>query len=191
MRPFSLIAAAIFLLMALVHLYRIAVGFPIVIGATDVGQAASWVGLAVAAVMAIGLYRESVRGKQQHHLMLVADFDPANPARIIVAPKTDLPKDSKDHQFNFKLRDKTNKNVKFAALTAADDCSTCPPDTTKPNTQIHDVKINNTPGQSSAEFTDKNDNTTPMDVSYQWEFTCDAGATVEPFDPIIANGGKS
>ena len=40
-KPFTLIAAAIFMLMAVVHAYRLAVGFPIVIGGQPVGQAIS------------------------------------------------------------------------------------------------------------------------------------------------------
>jgi hypothetical protein len=30
-----------------------------------------------------------------------------------------------------------------------------------------------------------------MNVTYAWNFTCDAGATVLQFDPIITNGGKT
>ena len=37
MKPFTTIAAAIFLLMALVHLYRVAVGFPITVGSVEIG----------------------------------------------------------------------------------------------------------------------------------------------------------
>ncbi len=190
MKPFSIIAATIFLLMALAHLYRIAVGFPIMIGATGIGQAVSWAGLIVASVMAVGLFREGLRGNPPHHITLIADFDPADPNQIIVASKTRLPKGSKEQEFKFRLDDRTGKNVRFASLTAADDCSTCPPDTTNPNTQIDDVTIHNTPGQSRAEFRDRNDNKPEMDVSYQWEFTCDPPFTVQPFDPIIANGGR-
>jgi hypothetical protein len=61
MKPFTMVAGAIFLLMALVHLYRIAVGFPIVIGGTSVGQEVSWVALAVTLVLAVGLFREARR----------------------------------------------------------------------------------------------------------------------------------
>jgi len=190
MKPFSLIAAGIFLLMALAHLYRIAVGFPVTIGATDIGPAVSWAGLAVASIMAVGLFREASRGNPPHHITLVADLDQANPNRIIVSAKTHLPPRSGEHEFRFKLDDNTGKSVRFAALTSADNCSTCPPVTTGPNTQIHDIQIHNTPGQPRAEFKDRNDNPRPMDVSYQWEFDCDTGFTVEPFDPIISNGGR-
>jgi hypothetical protein len=192
MKPFSIIAAIIFLLMALAHLYRIAVGFPIMIGGTDIGQGVSWAGLVVASVMAVGLFREgmTMRGKP-HHITLVAELDPADSKKIIVRPKTFLPKGDGEHQFHFKIDDQTEKNVRFGRLTAADDCSTCPPDPTKRSTQIYDV---DPPGGRTAKFRNRNNNEPPqpqpMDVSYQWEFTCDSGATVEPFDPIISNGGK-
>jgi hypothetical protein len=189
MKPFSLVAAAIFLLIALVHLYRVAVGFPVMVGATSIGQEVSWAGLVVASVLSVGLFREAVRGNPPHHITLVAEVDQANPNRINVSAKTHLPPRSGEHEFRFKLDDNTSKNVRFAALTSAD-CSTCPPVTTNPNTQIHDVQIHNTPGQTHAEFKNRNDNPRPIDVSYQWEFTCDAPATVNPFDPIISNGGR-
>jgi hypothetical protein len=193
MKPFSIIAAAIFLLIALVHLYRIAVGFPIMIGATGIGQAVSWAGLIVASVMAVGLFREGLRGNP-HDIILTAEFDTANPNLIIVRPKTLLRPGNRGH-FKFELDDQTGKNVSFGTLTSADDCSTCPPDTTKPNTQIYDVRRDNNPSAGkprTAEFKNRNNNTRPrpMDVSYQWEFTCDPGPTVRPFDPIIANGGR-
>ena len=192
MKPFSLVAAAIFTLMALAHLYRLAVGFPITIGATDIGPAVSWAGLVVASVIAVGLFREGLRGNDPHRFKLIADFDtdPAKPNNILVTSKVELKSKSKEHTFKFKLDDNTGKNVRFAALTSADNCSTCPPVTTGPNTQIHDIQIHNTPGQPRAEFKDRNDNPRPMDVSYQWEFDCDSGFTVEPFDPIISNGGR-
>jgi hypothetical protein len=49
MKPFTTIAAAIFLLMALVHAYRLITEFPIVIGGALVGQAISWVALVITA----------------------------------------------------------------------------------------------------------------------------------------------
>lgn len=46
-----------------------------------------------------------------------------------------------------------------------------------------------------ASFRDKNDNEAEkgtLIVGYQWNFTCtDKTKKVLPFDPIIANGGKS
>ena len=61
MKPFTLIAAVIFVLMAAVHLYRLAVGFPVTIAGTAVGQDVSWLALAVTAVLAAGLFREALR----------------------------------------------------------------------------------------------------------------------------------
>ena len=60
-KPFTLIAAAIFMLMAVVHAYRLAVGFAIVIGGQPVGQAISWVALIVTAGLSLMLFREARR----------------------------------------------------------------------------------------------------------------------------------
>lgn len=59
MKPFTTIAAAIFAIMALVHVYRIAVGFPIIVAGTGIGQSVSWVALVVTAVLSFGLFREA------------------------------------------------------------------------------------------------------------------------------------
>ena len=61
MKPFTTIAAAIFVLMAVVHAFRIFVGFPVTIGTTVLGPEVSWAGLVIAAVMAVGLIREAGR----------------------------------------------------------------------------------------------------------------------------------
>jgi hypothetical protein len=61
MKPFTTIAAAIFAIMALVHVYRIAVGFPINVAGTEVGQGISWIALIVTAVLAYGLLKEARR----------------------------------------------------------------------------------------------------------------------------------
>ena len=61
MKPFTTIAAAIFLLMAVIHAYRLATEFPIVIGGVVVGQAVSWIALVATAILAIGLFREAPR----------------------------------------------------------------------------------------------------------------------------------
>ena len=61
MKPFTMVAAAVFLLMALIHLYRIAVGLPITIGGTSVGQEVSWVALVATLFLAVGLFREARR----------------------------------------------------------------------------------------------------------------------------------
>lgn len=61
MKPFTAIAALIFGIMALIHAYRIAVGFPINVASTEIGQGVSWVALIVTAVLAYGLFREARR----------------------------------------------------------------------------------------------------------------------------------
>ena len=61
MKPFTTIAAAIFVLMAVVHAFRIFVGFPVTIGTKVLGPEVSWAGLVIAAVMAVGLIREAGR----------------------------------------------------------------------------------------------------------------------------------
>lgn len=60
-RPFTLIAAIIFALMALVHAYRLAVGFPITVGDTGISQGVSWIAIIVTAGLSYGLFRESRR----------------------------------------------------------------------------------------------------------------------------------
>ena len=61
MKPFTTIAAAIFLLIGLAHLYRVVVGFPVTIGSTSIGQEVSWIALVVTLALAIGLFREARR----------------------------------------------------------------------------------------------------------------------------------
>ena len=58
-RPFTLIAAAIFGLMAVVHAYRLVTHFQIIAGSHTLPQWLSIVGIAVAGILAVGLYRES------------------------------------------------------------------------------------------------------------------------------------
>jgi hypothetical protein len=58
-RPFTLIAAILFTVAALVHLYRLVKHFPIDIGHHSLSETVSIVALVIAAIMAIGLYRES------------------------------------------------------------------------------------------------------------------------------------
>ena len=60
-RPFTFVAAIIFLCMALVHLYRLAVGFDVTIGGTPVSMAVSWVALLVTALLSVMLFREAGR----------------------------------------------------------------------------------------------------------------------------------
>ena len=52
-KPFTVIAAIIFLLMALLHAYRIA--------SHTIAQGLSWIALLVAAALSFGLFREERR----------------------------------------------------------------------------------------------------------------------------------
>lgn len=58
-RPFTLAAAAIFALMMLVHLYRLVTDFQIVLGSHSIPMSVSWIAIAVTALFAVMLYRES------------------------------------------------------------------------------------------------------------------------------------
>ena len=60
-RPFTMLAAAIFLLMALVHLYRIVVGFDVSVAGTDISQSISWIALLFTGLLAAMLFREARR----------------------------------------------------------------------------------------------------------------------------------
>ncbi|MEO8547525.1 MAG: hypothetical protein ABI422_04070 [Sphingomicrobium sp.] len=60
-RPFTLLAAAIFALMALVHLYRIVTHFQIILGSHEAPMAASWLAIIITGLLAVMLYRESQR----------------------------------------------------------------------------------------------------------------------------------
>ena len=60
-KPFTMFAAAIFLVMALVHAYRLITHFQIVIGSYTISMAVSWVALAITLVMAWMLFREARR----------------------------------------------------------------------------------------------------------------------------------
>jgi hypothetical protein len=60
-RPFTMIAAVLFAIAALVHLFRLFSHFQVVLGSHEISQTASIVAIVVAAIMAIGLYREGRR----------------------------------------------------------------------------------------------------------------------------------
>ena len=60
-RPFTLIAAAIFAIMALGHLYRIATDFQIVVGSHSLPMSVSYLALVVTGILAVMLFRESQR----------------------------------------------------------------------------------------------------------------------------------
>jgi hypothetical protein len=56
-----LVAAAIFLLIAGLNLYRLLVGFPITIAGYTVGATASFFAMCIAAALSLMLYREAGR----------------------------------------------------------------------------------------------------------------------------------
>ena len=58
-KPFTLIAAAIFAIMAVGHIYRIATDFQIVVGSHSLPMSVSYFALIVTGVLAVMLYRES------------------------------------------------------------------------------------------------------------------------------------
>ena len=60
-RPFTLIAAIIFGLMALAHAYRIVTHFQVIVGTHEIAQGVSWVAVIVTAVLSFGLFREAMR----------------------------------------------------------------------------------------------------------------------------------
>ncbi|HET9459588.1 MAG TPA: hypothetical protein VFO51_06375 [Sphingomicrobium sp.] len=60
-KPFTLVAAILFLLMALAHLLRLVLDFQLVVGTHPLPTYASIAGLLIAAVMSWGLFREARR----------------------------------------------------------------------------------------------------------------------------------
>lgn len=60
-RPFTLIAALIFALMALAHAYRVLTHFQVVIGRHHIPESASIGAIVLCGALAIGLFRESRR----------------------------------------------------------------------------------------------------------------------------------
>jgi high-affinity Fe2+/Pb2+ permease len=60
-KPFTMIGAIIFLIVALAHAYRIYAGWSVVVGGHEIPVMASWAGAAVSALLAYGLFTESRR----------------------------------------------------------------------------------------------------------------------------------
>lgn len=60
-KPFTVIAAIIFLLMALLHAYRIATHFQVVVGSHTIAQGVSWIAVIVLVALSYGLLREARR----------------------------------------------------------------------------------------------------------------------------------
>jgi len=61
MRPFTSIAAIIFAVMALLHVYRLITNFQVVIGSHEIPLSVSYAAILVTGVLAWGLFRESRR----------------------------------------------------------------------------------------------------------------------------------
>jgi Na+-driven multidrug efflux pump len=60
-RPFTTIAAIIFAIMALLHIYRLLTHFQVVLGSHVIPQSASYAAILVTGALAVGLFRESRR----------------------------------------------------------------------------------------------------------------------------------
>jgi len=61
MKPFTTIAAVIFGFAALLHVYRIATHFQVILGSHVIPQSVSWVGAILLAGLSYGLLREARR----------------------------------------------------------------------------------------------------------------------------------
>jgi len=60
-KPFTTIAALIFLIIAVAHAYRLATGFEVKIGSTAVPMSVSWIGIAIGALFGAMLLVEARR----------------------------------------------------------------------------------------------------------------------------------
>ena len=60
-KPFTLIAAVLFALMAALHVYRIATHFQVIFGTHTIPQGVSWIAVALLAFMSFMLFKESRR----------------------------------------------------------------------------------------------------------------------------------
>ena len=58
-RPFTTIAALIFALMALIHVYRLLTDFQIILGSHTIPMWVSYVGILVPGLLAVMLFREA------------------------------------------------------------------------------------------------------------------------------------
>ena len=61
MKPFTMIAAIIFGLMALLHVYRLVTHFQVIVGSHTIAEEVSWIAVIVTAVLSYGLFREARR----------------------------------------------------------------------------------------------------------------------------------
>ena len=58
-RPFTMLAALIFLAMALIHAYRLMTHFQVVLGSHVIPMWVSWLGIIVPGILALMLFREA------------------------------------------------------------------------------------------------------------------------------------
>lgn len=61
MKPFTMLAALLFLLVAAAHAYRVYAGWAIVAGPYDIPMWVSYLGIAVPLILAVMLFREASR----------------------------------------------------------------------------------------------------------------------------------
>lgn len=61
LKPFTLIAAVIFGLMALLHVYRLFTDFQVIFGSHTIPYNVSWIALIVTGLLSFGLFREAGR----------------------------------------------------------------------------------------------------------------------------------
>ena len=144
------------------------------------------------------LEEENDMGGSGNKIDVALTADLSGSAIIISGPPGpfSVGKDTGACGFDFTLTDNTGANVQFDSLDTADNIAGCPTTGSgDQSTQIGGVAKNNNVSPKTARFTDNNNNDAkngPMNVSFQWNFTCDdASKSVEPYDPIIANGGKT
>jgi hypothetical protein len=60
-RPFTMIAAIIFLAMAVLHAYRLVTHFQIVLGSHVIPMSVSWLGIVIPGLLGVMLFREARR----------------------------------------------------------------------------------------------------------------------------------
>jgi hypothetical protein len=60
-KPFTLIAAVIFGLMAVLHVYRLMTHFQVIVGTHTIPQYVSWIAILVTGLLSYGLFREARR----------------------------------------------------------------------------------------------------------------------------------
>jgi len=60
-RPITMLAAIIFALMALAHVYRLVTHFQIIIGSHTIPETASYAAIVVTGLLAFGLFRDARR----------------------------------------------------------------------------------------------------------------------------------